>query len=62
MVLDNDVVAGELSEAARRARRDLPFLIECDTGFRRTGVQTPEAALALARRGHRSAPASASRA
>ena len=45
VVLDNDVVARELSEAARRAQRDLPFLIECDTGFRRTGVQTPDEAL-----------------
>ena len=41
VVLDNEVVAGELAEAARRAQRTLPFLIECDTGFRRTGVQTP---------------------
>ena len=37
-VLDNEVVAGELGEAARRGQRTLPFLIECDTGFRRTGV------------------------
>ena len=43
------MVARELSDAARRAQRDLPFLIECDTGFRRTGVQTPDEALALAR-------------
>ena len=49
VVLDNDVVARELSEAARRAQHDLPFLIECDTGFRRTGVQSPDEALALAR-------------
>jgi len=48
-VLDNEVVAGELAEAARRAQRTLPFLIECDTGFRRTGVQTPDEALTLAR-------------
>ena len=49
VVLDNEVVAGELAEAARRAQRTLPFLIECDTGFRRTGVQTPDEALTLAR-------------
>ncbi len=49
VVLDNEVVAGELAEAARRAQRTLPFLFECDTGFRRTGVQTPDEALALAR-------------
>ncbi len=28
---------------------DLEFLVECDTGFRRTGVQTPDEAFALAR-------------
>jgi D-serine deaminase-like pyridoxal phosphate-dependent protein len=28
---------------------DVPFLIECDTGFGRNGVQTPQAALDLAR-------------
>src|SRR5690349_1211840 len=39
VVLDNEVVAGELAEAARRAQRTLPFLIECDTGFRRTWEQ-----------------------
>src|SRR5262245_12131271 len=49
VVLDNGVVARELSEGATRHRVDLPFLVECDTGFRRTGVQTPDEALALAR-------------
>ncbi len=39
VVLDNDVVAG----------LDVRFLVECDTGFGRTGVQTPEAAFDLAR-------------
>jgi len=28
---------------------EVPFLVECDTGFGRNGVQTPEAALDLAR-------------
>jgi D-serine deaminase-like pyridoxal phosphate-dependent protein len=49
VVLDNEVVARELSEAGVRHAVDVRFLIECDTGFGRTGVQTPEAALDLAR-------------
>ena len=51
VVLDNEVVARGLSEAAARHGHDVPFLVECDTGFGRTGVQTPEAALELARTG-----------
>jgi D-serine deaminase-like pyridoxal phosphate-dependent protein len=50
VVLDNDVVARALSDAAVRHGVDLPFLVECDTGFARTGVQTPDDAFALARR------------
>jgi D-serine deaminase-like pyridoxal phosphate-dependent protein len=49
VVLDNETVARGLSEAGVRHGRDVPFLVECDTGFARTGVQTPEAALDLAR-------------
>ena len=49
VVLDNEVVARELSEAGVRHGVDVRFLVECDTGFGRTGVQTPEAALDLAR-------------
>ena len=49
VVFDNEVVARELSAAAARHHADLGFLVECDTGFRRTGVQTPDEALALAR-------------
>jgi D-serine deaminase-like pyridoxal phosphate-dependent protein len=49
VVLDNEVVARGLSEAGSRHGRDVPFLIECDTGFGRNGVQSPEAALDLAR-------------
>ncbi len=48
VVLDNEVVARGLSEAGVRHGRDVPFLIECDTGFGRNGVQSPEAALELA--------------
>jgi D-serine deaminase-like pyridoxal phosphate-dependent protein len=43
VVLDNEVVARGLSEAGRRSGVDVRFLVECDTGFWRTGVQTPEA-------------------
>jgi D-serine deaminase-like pyridoxal phosphate-dependent protein len=49
VVFDNDVVARGLSEAAREHRVEIPFLVECDTGFARNGVQTPDAAFELAR-------------
>jgi D-serine deaminase-like pyridoxal phosphate-dependent protein len=49
VVLDNETVARGLSEAAVRHGRDVPFLVECDTGMGRNGVQTPQAALDLAR-------------
>ena len=49
VVLDNEVVARGLSEAGARHGVDVPFLVECDTGFGRTGVQTPSAAFDLAR-------------
>jgi D-serine deaminase-like pyridoxal phosphate-dependent protein len=49
VVLDNEGVARGLSHAAVRHGADVRFLVECDTGFGRNGVQTPEAALALAR-------------
>lgn len=49
VVLDNETVARGLSEAGVRHGQDVSFLVECDTGFGRTGVQTPEAALDLAR-------------
>jgi D-serine deaminase-like pyridoxal phosphate-dependent protein len=49
VVLDNEVVAKGLSEAGRRHGVDVRFLVECDTGFGRNGVQSPQAALDLAR-------------
>lgn len=49
VVLDNEVVARGLSEAGLRHGADIPFLVECDTGGGRNGVQTPEAAFDLAR-------------
>ena len=39
--------AGSRRRSPRRA--EVGFLVECDTGFARTGVQTPEAAAELAR-------------
>lgn len=50
VVADNETVLAGLSAAARRTGRDVPVLIECDTGFGRNGVQSPQAALDLARR------------
>ncbi|MBI2563697.1 MAG: D-TA family PLP-dependent enzyme [candidate division NC10 bacterium] len=46
---DSEMVARGLSAAARRAGQDLTVLVECDTGFNRVGVQSPEAARDLAR-------------
>jgi D-serine deaminase-like pyridoxal phosphate-dependent protein len=53
VVLDNEVVARGLAEGARAAGTEIPFLVECDTGFGRNGVQTPEAALELAQAARR---------
>jgi D-serine deaminase-like pyridoxal phosphate-dependent protein len=49
VVLDNEPVAKGLSEAAVRHGTQVRFLIECDTGMGRNGVQAPQAALDLAR-------------
>lgn len=49
VVLDNEFVAKGLSAAAVSYGREIPFLIECDTGMGRNGVQTPQAAFDLAR-------------
>lgn len=49
VVADNEVVLRGLSDAALSRGRRLPVLIECDGGFGRNGVQTPDAALDLAR-------------
>jgi D-serine deaminase-like pyridoxal phosphate-dependent protein len=48
VVLDNETVARGLSEAGVRHGQDVRFLVECDTGFGRNGVPTPEAAFDLA--------------
>jgi D-serine deaminase-like pyridoxal phosphate-dependent protein len=49
VVLDNETVARGLSEAGARHGVDVRFLVECDTGFGRNGVPSPEAAFDLAR-------------
>jgi D-serine deaminase-like pyridoxal phosphate-dependent protein len=49
VTLDNETVARGLSEAGARHGVDVRFLVECDTGFGRNGVQSPEAAFDLAR-------------
>jgi D-serine deaminase-like pyridoxal phosphate-dependent protein len=49
VVADNETVVKGLSEAGVRHGRDVPLLIECDTGFGRNGVQSPEEARSLAR-------------
>lgn len=45
---DNPVVVAGLSGAATMAGRSLPVVIECDTGRKRAGVETPAEAIALA--------------
>src|SRR5205807_3077600 len=49
VVFDNEVVARGLPEAGKRHGVDIRFLIECDTGYGRNGVQSPQAGLDLAR-------------
>jgi D-serine deaminase-like pyridoxal phosphate-dependent protein len=49
VVADNEIVIRGLSDAGVRHSRDIPLLIECDTGFGRNGAQSPEDAQALAR-------------
>ena len=48
VVCDSHAVAEGLSDAFREAPDPLIVLVECDTGAGRCGVQTPEAAAALA--------------
>jgi D-serine deaminase-like pyridoxal phosphate-dependent protein len=46
---DNPVTVEGLPTAASLAGRDLDVVVECDTGQKRAGVETPEEAIALAR-------------
>jgi D-serine deaminase-like pyridoxal phosphate-dependent protein len=47
---DNDTVIDGLPRAAEIGGRPLGVVIECDTGRKRAGVETPEEAIRLARR------------
>lgn len=48
VVADNEEVVRQVASAGRSAGRDISVLVECDTGAKRNGVQSPEAALQLA--------------
>lgn len=48
VVADNDAVVEGLGRAGVAAGRSIAVLVECDTGSKRNGVQSPEAALRLA--------------
>jgi len=49
VVADNEVVVEGLGRAGVAAGRDLSVLVECDTGSKRNGVQSPAAAARLAK-------------
>ncbi len=49
VVADNATVLEGLSAGAKARGREIAVLVECDSGFGRNGVQTPAAALDLAR-------------
>src|ERR1700754_2137090 len=46
---DNPVVVADLPKAAAASGRPLSVVVECDTGRKRAGVETPAEAIALAR-------------
>jgi D-serine deaminase-like pyridoxal phosphate-dependent protein len=50
VVADNEIVVEGLGRAGASAGRSIDVLVECDTGMKRNGVQSPEAAAALARK------------
>jgi D-serine deaminase-like pyridoxal phosphate-dependent protein len=49
---DNPVTIASLSRAGVRAGRPVGVVVECDTGRKRAGVETPAEAVALAREAH----------
>jgi D-serine deaminase-like pyridoxal phosphate-dependent protein len=49
VVFDNEIVARGISETAKRHGATVRFLVECDTGGGRNGVQAPQEAFDLAR-------------
>jgi D-serine deaminase-like pyridoxal phosphate-dependent protein len=48
VVGDSEAIARGLSDVLAREGREVDFLVECDTGYERTGVQSPAAAADLA--------------
>jgi len=46
---DNPVSLAAYAEAGKAAERPVRVLVECDTGLKRAGVETPDEAVALAR-------------
>ena len=50
---DSFEVASALSQSAASRGTHIAFYVDCDTGWKRTGVQTPAAAIALADAVHR---------
>ncbi|HEY8382705.1 MAG TPA: D-TA family PLP-dependent enzyme [Microvirga sp.] len=46
---DNPVTVEGLPQAASQAGRDLDVVVECDTGYKRAGVETPGEAIRLAK-------------
>ena len=46
---DNPVTVAGLPKAAAAAGRNLDVIVECDTGYKRAGVETPGEAIALAK-------------
>src|SRR3982751_3442776 len=49
VVADNSTVVAGLPDAAAQAERSLQVAVECDTGRKRAGVETPAEAIALAK-------------
>jgi D-serine deaminase-like pyridoxal phosphate-dependent protein len=49
VAVDNSVVVAGLPQAAAASGRPLQVVVECDTGRKRAGVETPAEAIALAR-------------
>ena len=49
VVADNPTIVAGLPDAAAQAERPLQVAVECDTGCKRAGVETPAEAIALAK-------------